>query len=106
VRRARYDGAGELGSTDILDFYCRRGIRLESTAAHTPQQKIQAESVNWSLVGRLSALLMEAALGPELWGEAQRTVIYVLNWRPTRDGRAIPFAQFKGREPELGDFRV
>jgi len=106
AKRARYDGAGELGSTDNLDFYRRRGIQLEPTAAHTPQHNMQAESLNWSLVGRLSSLLMKAALGPELWGEAQQLGIYALNRRPKSDGTAIPFEQFKGRKPDVGDFRV
>ena len=106
VKRVRCDGAGELSSTDMLDFYSRRGIRLEPTAAHTPQQNGKAERLNWTLVENLRCLLMEAALGPDFWAEALQTVICTRNRAPTSDGRATPLERFNGRKPDVGGFRV
>lgn len=53
VRRVRCDGAGELGSTEMRTFYARRGIRLEATAAHTPQQNGKAERLIRTLMERV-----------------------------------------------------
>ena len=106
VKRVRCDGAGELASTNMVDFYSRRGIRLEPTAAHTPQQNGKAERLNRTLVERLRCLMMEAALGPEFWAEALQTVIYTRNRAPTSDGRATPLERFNGRKPDVGGFRV
>lgn len=106
VKRVRCDGAGELVSAEVQKFYSRRGIRLEPTAAHTPQQNGRAERLNRTLMERVRSILAEAGLGEELWAEALMAVMYTRNCAPTSDGKATPFERFHGKRPDVAHLRV
>lgn len=106
VRRVRCDRAGELGSTEMRAFYARRGIRLEATAAHTPQQNGNAERLNRSLMERVRSVLAESGHGEELWGGALMAVIFTRNRAPTSDGKATPYSRFYGKVPDVACLRV
>lgn len=88
VQRVRCHGAGELVSRATKSYYGQRGIRLEPTTAHTPHQNGKAESLKWTLVERVRALLAESGLGPALSAEELMTVVYTRTVR--RQGTARP----------------
>jgi len=99
VKRVRFDGAGELVSADMQEFYSRRGSRLELTAAHTPQQNGKSERLKRTLMERVRSILAEAELREELWAESLTAVVYTRSLGPTSDGRATPFELFHDRRP-------
>lgn len=101
VKRVRCDGAGALLSAEMREYYTRRRIRLEPTAAHTPQQNGKSERRNRTLMERVRSILAEAGLGEELWAEALMTVIYTRNRAPTSDGKATPFERFYDKTPDV-----
>ena len=88
VRRVRCHGAGELVSEAMQSYYGQRGTSLESTAAHTTHQNGKAESLNWTLVEHVRALLAESGLGPALRAEDLMSVVYTRTVR--RQGTARP----------------
>ena len=90
----------------MQEFYSRRGIRLEPTAAHTPQQNGKAERLNRTLMERVRSILAEAELGEELWAEALMAVVYTRNRGPTSDGRATPFELGHDKRPDVACLRV
>lgn len=106
VSRVRCDRAGELGFTEMRAFYARRGIRLEATAAHTPQQNGKAERLKRTLMERVHSVLAEAWLGKKLWAEALMAVIFTRHRAPTSDGKATPYNRFDGKVPEVACLRV
>jgi len=87
-------------------FCARRGIRLEPSAAHNPQQNGKAERLNWTLMERVRSILAEAGLGEELWAEALMVVVYTRNRAPSSDGKATPYQRFYGNKPDVACLRV
>eukprot|EP00170_Pyropia_yezoensis_P005115 contig_20934_g5129 len=106
VKRVRCEGAGELISADMRAFHARRGIRLELTAAHTPQQNVKAERLNRTLMERVRSISAEAGLCEELWAEAFMAVVYTCNRAHTSDGKATPHERFYGKKPDVACLRV
>lgn len=106
VKRVRCEGAGELISAEMRAFHARRGIRLELTAAHTPQQNVKAERLNRTLMERVRSISAEAGPCEELWAEAFMAVVYTCNRAPTSDGKATPHERFYGKTPDVACLRV
>ena len=70
--RIRTDCGGEF-SSKVFQNYCRqKGIRLESSLPHTPQQNGVSERINFMLMSKTRTLLAETNLPKYLWGEAIR----------------------------------
>lgn len=106
VKRVRCEGAGELISAEMRASHARRWIRLELTAAHTPQQNVKAERLNLTLMERVRSMSAEAGLCEELWAEEFMAVVYTCNRAPTSDGKATPHERFYGKTPDAACLRV
>lgn len=105
VKRIRCDGAGELGDA-TQDFYRSRSIRLEPTAAYSPQQNGKAEHLNRTLMERVRAVMAESGMGHSLWAEAMLTAVFTRNRSPSKDGRATPFERIYNKKPDVSMLRV
>ena len=84
----------------------KAGVRIELTAAYTPSQNGVAERLNRTLITKARALLTEAELPADFWGEAVHTANYLKNRTPLEAGQDSPEQLWTGKRPSVGHFRV
>jgi transposase InsO family protein len=65
------DGGGEYSSKEMEEWLRRKGIFIERTAKHTPQQNGKSERLNRTLLSMARSLLFQAGLPKRFWGEAK-----------------------------------
>jgi len=107
VKIIRADGARELlGRAEVRAFMQEKGIKAEPTAPYTPQQNGKAERLNRTLMERVRAMILDAGLAMDTWGEALMAAEYTRNRSPTRDGKSTPFERFYGKKPNVSNLRV
>ena len=92
-------------STDLKQ---RNGVLVEFTTPYTPEQNGVAERLNRTLMTKTRAMLSDAGLPTELWGEAMYTACYLHNRtaRQYSDQVATPEEMWTGRKPDLAHLRV
>lgn len=105
VKRIRCDGAGELVDA-TQEFYRSRGIRLEPTAAYSPQQNGKAERLNRTLMERVHAVMSESGMDHSLWAEAMLPAVFTRNRSPSKDGRATSVERMYNKKPDVSMLRV
>ncbi|GJS57094.1 retrovirus-related pol polyprotein from transposon TNT 1-94 [Tanacetum coccineum] len=69
IKRIRCDNGGEFTSNNMLNFYNEKGILLETTCPHTPQQNGVVEKKHMHLLETARALMFDANLPKQFWGE-------------------------------------
>ena len=89
----------------------RQGIKIEFTAAYTPEQNGISERLNRTLVETASALLVNAKLPHTFWGEAISHANWLRNHLPLSDintiGSKTPHeAWFNSEKPNLRHTKV
>lgn len=98
VCRVRCDNGGEFSSRDIKSFCSNKGIRLEYTAAYSPQSNGVSERMNKTLLNKVRSMFVDTNLPKTLWGEAIRTAAYQINRSPTTVlNGGIPSSAYHGR---------
>jgi transposase InsO family protein len=105
IKTLRNDQGTEYMGT--LSTYCHEhGIKIELSAAYTPQQNGRAERLNRTLMERCRALLSDRQLPKLLWPFAMDTAAYVRN-RVTANGLPkTPYEMFYGKKPDISNLRV
>lgn len=88
VRRVHSDNGGELIGKPCERWFKTQGIFHTTTGAHAPQQNDISERSIAVVVNSARCMLLEAALGKELWDEAVNTACYLTNRLPSR---VLPF---------------
>lgn len=73
------DGGGEFRSNELLDFWSTEGVKVTTSLPHTPQQNGRAERKGRSIVEGIRTVLHHAKAPVELWAEAAKAIVYVLN---------------------------
>ena len=73
-----YQG-GEYTSKEFEDYLARKGAKHRLTVHDTPEQNGVAEQLNWTLVERLRAMLIESDLLKSLWEYAILHANYIQN---------------------------
>jgi transposase InsO family protein len=106
VVTVRTDRGTEFVNYDLTNFFARKGITHQTSAPYTPQQNGKVERINRVIKERVRALLFEAEAGPELWPEAARTVVRLLNYSAVSGKTLCPQELFYGRKPSGDHLRV
>ena len=106
IKILRSDRGGEYFSTDFSSFCEANGIIHEVSAPYTPQQNGLAERKNRTLVDMVNAMILNAKLPNNLWGEALLTACHVHNRIPSKKFKVSPYELWKGRKPNLRYLRV
>ena len=107
IKVLRSDRGGQFCS-GLFNSYCEEnGIIRHLTAPYSPQQNGVVERRNRTVVAMARSLLKEMNLLLELWGEAARHAVYLLNRLPTRSlSEKTPYEAWKGYKPDIGHLRV
>jgi transposase InsO family protein len=106
VKAVRTDRGGEYLNNDLRSYFNSKGIEHQTTAPYTPQQNGAAERLNRTLMDRVRAMLLEARLPKDLWGEAIVTANHVRNRSPSTEKTKTPWELFYGTKPDVSYFRV
>jgi len=77
-----------------------------TTVPHTPQLNGRAERLNRTLMEKVRALLFDAGVKKELWGEALYTATYILNRSPTYSLKKTPYEMCEKRKPNLLNLQI
>ena len=83
VKVLRYDGGGEYGSREFVDFCKHHGIKKQTTTRYTPQQNGVAKRKNRTIMNMARSLLTARKMSKDYWAEAVACSIYILNRSPT-----------------------
>lgn len=105
VKILRCDNGGEYKGLEGL-FGITYGIQFEYTTAYTPWQNGVPERLNRTLVSVSRAMLADAGLPPELWGEAVIAASYIRNRTPIGPGGITPEEAYSGKKPSVAHLRA
>lgn len=107
IKCVRSDRGGEFMSHEFKVFCDCEGIKRQLTTPYTPQHNGMVERRNKTVLNMTRSLLKAMCLPQELWAEAVRHSIYLLNRLPTRAlDDCTPYEKLKGRKPQLAHLRV
>ncbi|KAK1435086.1 hypothetical protein QVD17_00846 [Tagetes erecta] len=107
IKRLRCDNGGEFTSNNMIDFYNKNGILLETTCPHTPQQNGVVERKHRHLLETARALRFEANLPKRFWGECILTAAYIINRLPSRViNNKTPYELIWNQKPEYDHMKV
>lgn len=106
IKVLRTDRGGEYFPIEFSIFCEENGILHQTSAPSTPQQNGLAERKNRTLVEMVNAMLTNAKLSTNLWGEALLTACHVHNRVPSRKLKISPYEIWKNRTPNLSYLRV
>lgn len=107
IKVFRTDRGGEFSSKQFMTYCENEGITRHFTAPYSPQQNGVVERRNRTIVAMARSFLKEKQLPSNLWGEAARHFVYVLNRLPTRAlSEKTPYEVWTGNKPNLSHIRV
>jgi len=90
----------------FAQFLEEEGIVAQYTMSGTPQQNGVAERRNRTLMDMVRSMLSNSELPLFLWSEALKTVVYVLNWVPSKVVPKTPFELWNGWKPSLNHLHI
>lgn len=103
----RTDCGGEFCSKEFINFCEDTGIQRHYTAPYSPQQNGVVERRNRTVVATSRSMLKERNVPSQMWGEAIRHAVYVLNRMPTRSlSRMTPYEAWFDKKPHVDYLRV
>ncbi|GJQ66682.1 hypothetical protein Trydic_g19908 [Trypoxylus dichotomus] len=81
---------------------------LEKLTARSLAEELngKAERLNRTLLKKAQALIFDAQISKEFWGEAAYVATYLLNRSPTKTGDKIPRECWTGRKPDLSRLQI
>ena len=107
IRVFRTDRGGEFCSNEFNKFCEDTAILRHYTAPYSPQQNGVVERRNRTVMAMGRSMLKERNVPSELWGEAIRHAVYVLNRLPTRSlSEMTPHEAWFGKKPYVDYLRV
>lgn len=90
----------------LLIFLRTYGIIAQYTMLGTPEENGVTERRNCMLKDMVRCMMSNSKLPDFLWGEALKTVMYILNRVPSKFVPKTPFELWTGRKPSLNHFHV
>ena len=107
IKTLRSDRGGEFTSDKFTRYCLEHGIKSQLTAPYSPQQNGVVERKNMTVVSMVRAMLKAKDLPRELWGEAGRTVVYILNQSSTKALQGqTPHKKWTGRKHSVDHMRI
>jgi hypothetical protein len=88
------DGGTEIQNSVIKDLAMIEGIRLDKSAAYTPEQNGLSESSNKVVVTRARSMLIDAGLPPAYWEHALQHACFITNRLYNLTTKKVPHLDF------------
>ena len=84
LSRFRCDNDGNTYiSTEMKQLFEKKGIQIDFTIRHTPEQNGVAERMNRNILEEARCMLLSSKVDKQFWSEAVRTAVYMTNRSPT-----------------------
>ena len=100
------DGAGKYVSNDIKQLCRRKGVRLEFSAPHTPQENGKVER-NWGTITPMDRCLLEqSGLEKEYWPYAFNMASEIKSFCFHSGIQKTPFEAMYKKKPNLASIKV
>ncbi|CAH9090143.1 unnamed protein product [Cuscuta epithymum] len=107
VKRVRADNGVEFQTNNLIDYYGRTGILLETSCTDTPQQNGVVERKHRHILEIARALRFQSGLPIDFWGECILTAVYIINRLPSPViFNKSPFEMLFGKLPNYDHLRV
>lgn len=107
IKKLVNDNGGEYTSNEFGNFVDSCGIFMDFTAPYTPQQNPISEQGNRTTTEKARAMLKQAKLPAEFWGEAVLTAVYLENITPIAKANfRSPHELWFGEVPSYKHLRV
>jgi hypothetical protein len=107
IKRFHSDNGGEYKALNKAILKLGLGIEFTYSATYSPQQNGVAERMNRTLMDKTRALLIQANLPKQLWGEAISAAIYLFNRTPNSTlSFKTPFELAFGKKPDISEIRI
>lgn len=102
----RSDRGKEYVNKYLQDYLNNEGIKIQLTAAYSPQQNGVAERKNRSLMEMSRCMLIDANLEKKYWGEAVVTANFLQNRLPTKATKKTHFELWHSKVPDVGNLKL
>lgn len=106
VYTLRCDNGGEYANVDLKQWCKFKGIVLDFTTPYTPQLNGKAERLNRTIMEKARALIAENKTKKNMWGEAVRTAVYLLNRSPTETVETTAVEKWTNKKPNLSGLAI
>lgn len=106
IKILRSDRGGEYFPTELTLSCEENDILHQTSAPYTPQQNGLAERKSRTLVDIVNAMILNARLSFNLWGEILLTACHVHNRISSKIFKVSPYEVWKCRKPNLEYHRV
>jgi len=106
IKRLRSDRGGEYFSQEFTSFYDEHEIIHERTPPYSPESNGITERKNRTLIDLVNAMLDNAGLSKEWWGEAVLTATHVLNRVPRKNNEVTPFEEWEKKKLNLSYLHI
>jgi Reverse transcriptase (RNA-dependent DNA polymerase)/GAG-pre-integrase domain/Integrase core domain len=101
------DGGGEYTASSVQAYLKQKGIKHKITTPDTPQHNGVTERMNWTLLDKVRAMLLDAQLPKTYWYDALQYVVHIHNITPTRALKdQTPEEAWSGNKPDVSSLRV
>lgn len=102
----RSDRGGEYTGHEVTSFLKGEGIRMQYTAAYSPQQNGVAERKNRSLMEMARCMIIDADMDYKFWAEAVSTANFMQNRLKSRAVDSTPYQLWTGIKPNASIFKT
>ncbi|RVW63854.1 Retrovirus-related Pol polyprotein from transposon TNT 1-94 [Vitis vinifera] len=102
----RYDGSGDQRLGPFAKYLMECGIVPQYTMSGTPSQNGVAERRNRTLKDMVRSMISHSTLPESLWGEAIKTVVYILNRVPSKAVAKTPYELWTSKKPSIRHLHV
>ena len=108
IEKLRCDNGGEYSSQAFLKLCKEKGIIIQYTVAYNPEQNGIAERYNRTIMEKSRCLIYDSALNKNLWGEAVRASVYLINRMETRtlENGKTPAEVWYSQKPNLAKIKL
>lgn len=105
MQRFKSDDKGEFDSAACKEWMQTERIQWEPTTPYNPYQNGVTERCFRTIFARTRAMLYDAGLPNNKWGEALSTAVYLKNGSPTKSLKGITLYESDTGKPDLSNLR-
>ena len=102
----RYDGSGEQRPRPFAKYLMECGIVLQYTMPGTPSQNGVAERQTRTFKDMVRSMISHSTLSESLWGEAIKTVVYILNRVSSKAVAKTTYELWTSKKPSIRHLHV